>query len=78
MQTRFTFELPRAGWICLDVFDSRGKIISNLMNENKGAGRYTIVWNGRNARGEPVPSGLYIVRMTADRFSAHLKMNLIK
>lgn len=62
----------------LDIYDVRGKLVRNLINEVKSPGYYSIVWNGRADNGRALASGLYVYRFTSGRFSKQMKMILIK
>jgi flagellar hook assembly protein FlgD len=55
-----------------------GQIIRTLFNGEQSAGRYTVSWDGANASGDRVVSGLYLVRMEAGKFVAVRKMILAK
>jgi hypothetical protein len=41
-------------------------------------GKYSIVWNGLNQRGETVGAGMYLIRMVSGGFSDTRKMVLLK
>jgi hypothetical protein len=50
-----------------------GKEVATLVNENKTAGNYTMVFNGSN-----LSSGIYFYRLTAGNFSETKKLMVIK
>ena len=60
------FELNRRLKTQVDVYDSSGKLLSKLVNEEKAAGSYSISWDGKNLSGDTLADGLYYFRMTAD------------
>lgn len=61
------FTLARAGELRLSVHDVTGRCVVTLFAESRGAGRHLVTWDGRNAAGEALPSGLYLLRLeTAD------------
>ncbi len=60
------FELNRRLKTQVDVYDSSGKLLSKLVNEEKAAGSYSISWDGKNSSGDTLADGLYYFRMTAD------------
>jgi len=57
------FTMTNPGHASVEVFDLRGRVVARLLDGERGAGRQTVTWNGRNAAGAPVPSGSYYVRM---------------
>lgn len=62
---RVSFDLPGdPSTATLRVFDSSGALVRTLAEPGAArTGRNSILWDGRGARGKPVPSGLYIVRL---------------
>jgi len=50
--------------ITLIVYNLLGQEVARLVDEVKAPGRYTVIWNARNAAGKPVSSGVYLYRMT--------------
>jgi flagellar hook assembly protein FlgD len=42
------------------------------------AGRYTIVWDGKDEGGMIAPSGIYLYRISAADFHSSKKMTLMK
>ena len=44
----------------------------------KPVGLYKLKWNGINNSGQNVSSGIYILRMTAGKFSKSYKLMLMK
>jgi len=79
--TTISYELPEtvgALRVVMDVYNIRGQKVVTLVDELKDAGRYTVNWDGRDAGGRLVPSGVYFYRMTAGDFSAVRKMVILK
>jgi hypothetical protein len=76
--TYIRFDLPKASFVRLNIFDANGKMIRILKSERVAAGSHEIVWDGRNDSGEWVPSGLYFARMTANGETFTRKMLFIK
>jgi hypothetical protein len=76
--TQIRFELPKAALVTLAVYNSLGQEVRRLINAQKPAGYHTVVWNGRDQQGKPVPSGIYHYRIQAGDFVATKKMVLAK
>ena len=62
---------------------SKGHVVRHLDFGHQRAGVYqskarAAYWDGRNAQGEPVASGLYFYTLTAGDFSATQKMLIRK
>jgi hypothetical protein len=57
------YDLLMESEVRLRVYDLRGRLTAELPSGPSRVGPHTIPWDGRDARGEPVPSGLYFVRL---------------
>lgn len=64
-RTTIRFELAQAGRVELGIYDSRGRFVTRLLDEMRGAGQHDIQWNGLDAAGRAVSSGSYHVRVEA-------------
>jgi len=49
-----------------------------LVDETLPSGYGSVTWDGTDGNGNPVPSGVYFYRMTAEEFSKVRKMLLIR
>lgn len=76
--TTIPFELPEAGHVQMIVYDLLGRQVAELENRDFTAGRHVARWNGRNAAGENVASGVYVVRLNAGHFRAVRKLQLVR
>ncbi len=71
--TTIEFSIPEQSFVELKVYDVLGSEVSTLANDNYSAGKYKMVFNGNN-----LPTGFYIIRMTAGNFVQTRKMILLK
>jgi flagellar hook assembly protein FlgD len=62
----------------LKIYDILGREVVWLVDEQKVAGKYEVVWDGHNAGGEPVSSGIYIYRLQVGNKMKFKKMTLIR
>ncbi|MDZ7291419.1 MAG: T9SS type A sorting domain-containing protein [candidate division KSB1 bacterium] len=69
--TKIRFELPKSVRVSLKIYDMLGQEVAVLVDEEKPAGRYEVVW-------EPigVSSGVYLYRLQAGAFVQVKKMIL--
>lgn len=63
--TTIPFEISSSAFVTVNVYDLLGREIRSLINQEFSAGTYSVRWNGQNDNGQPMPSGMYFVRMTA-------------
>ena len=82
--TRISFSLPQAGAVTLTVFNLLGQQVATLANGPMGAGNHGVAWDGRDAAGRGVASGVYFYRIEVKGpdgggvYSAMRKMVLLK
>ena len=81
-ETWLPYQLATAGEVSMTIYDVRGSVVRYLHLGYQPAGIYerrsrAAYWDGRNAVGEPVASGVYFYTLTAGEFIATRKM-LIK
>jgi hypothetical protein len=76
--TEIGFSLPQAGHVRLSVHGLDGRMVAILWDGPKGAGKHTVQWNGLDARGRSVGSGVYYYRLEADGFNASKRMVLLR
>ncbi len=76
--TTIDFSIPVAGDVMLEVINVLGQRVTTLVSQDLAAGEYTVVWNGTNAAGVNVASGIYFYRLSAEGFATSKKMLLLR
>ena len=71
--TTISYDLSQDSPVNIAVYDIRGRVVSELVNESKAAGYYEVTWDGTD-----VASGTYLIRMTTDRYTNTQKVLLLK
>ena len=77
-ETAIRFQVPEQSVITLRIFDILGRVVATLVNEERPAGFYTTVWNGRDVAGQQVASGIYFYRIEAGSFVETKRMLLLR
>ena len=77
-KTTINYAIGKDGFVNLSVFDITGKFIKTLVHKNQSQGLHFSEWNGRDATGENVVSGIYLIKIEIDDFSQSRKMILLK
>ena len=82
-ETWIPYHLAKDADVTLHIYAVNGTLVRTLTLGHQPAGLYqsrsrAAYWNGRNALGEPVASGLYFYTLTAGDFSATRKMLIRK
>jgi hypothetical protein len=71
--TTINYDLPKESRVSLKVFDTLGREVATLVNEDQKAGYKSTVWNGAG-----LASGIYYYRLQAGDFTATRKLLLLK
>jgi flagellar hook assembly protein FlgD len=61
--TTIRFTQERAGPVRVRIFDLQGRLVTTLFKGEKGAGEHVLVWNGTDADGKAVGSGVYLINL---------------
>jgi len=78
-QTSIQYYLPESSPVSLCIFDMSGRSVRKLINsEIRGKGRHEIVWNGEDASGRQVATGVYFYRLETGSFHVTKRMTLLK
>ena len=77
-RTEINFVIPESTFVSLKVFDTVGKRVITLMDEEVGPGYHSRTWDGRDEEGQVVASGVYYYRLQAGDYSATKAMLLLK
>jgi hypothetical protein len=65
IRSALRFTLPRPGRARLDLFDVNGRLVRTLLDGALEAGDHTADFDGRDAHGARLVSGVYVVRLGA-------------
>lgn len=71
--TKIKFDISKAGFTSLTIFDITGKEVAKLVNQNLNTGTFEYDFRGQN-----LPSGIYFYKLETAGFTEVKKMTLIK
>jgi len=77
-KTTLRFSLPAAGPARLAIYDLSGRRLVTLVDERLEAGEHAVEWEGRDAAGTPLASGVYLARFEAAGVEDMRKLTLLK
>jgi hypothetical protein len=76
--TTIRYELPHASEVSLIIYDILGREVMRLVETTQSAVTYEAQWNGTDAPGRALPSGIYIARLTTLEYTKAIKLVLLK
>jgi methionine-rich copper-binding protein CopC len=76
--TQFVVGLPEAAHLEIAVYNVLGQKVATLVDEVRDPGYHTVLWNSTSQDGHSVSSGVYFVRMNAEKFTAVRNVMLMK
>jgi hypothetical protein len=79
-QTTLAFDVPGEGarQVKVAIYDVNGRLVRQLLEGAVDAGHHRLSWDGRNVRGVPARSGVYLYRITIDSFEQTGKLVLVQ
>jgi len=70
--------LPKPGEATLRIYNTAGQLVREVDTGQKNAGTHYLVWDGKNASGQRVTNGVYLVRLSAGSVSATQKVTILR
>ena len=77
-QTTISYQLSEAGMVQISIYDLKGERVRTLVNSHKPAGKYSVSWDGCDSRKVRLSTGVYLIKMKANEFSASRKVLLVQ
>lgn len=71
--TKIKFDIPKASFVSLKIYDMSGREIAKLVDGNLSASAYEFTFNASS-----LPSGVYFYRLQTDDFVNTMRMVLVK
>jgi YVTN family beta-propeller protein len=72
------YHLHEASEVSLSVYDAAGRLVAALDQGERDAGEHRATWSGVDPRGHDAATGVYFVRLEADRRTVTKKAVLLK
>ena len=77
-ETTISYDVVKTSTVRLSVYALTGQLVRTLVDGERPAGRYSVVWDGKDDAGRDAASGVYLCRMVAGEYSAVRKLLLMK
>jgi hypothetical protein len=76
--TTIEYALPKRGRVIVEIFNVLGQRVKTLVDRVESAGSHTVTWDGTNASGRSVSTGVYFYRLQVADYTRTKKMLLLK
>lgn len=76
--TVIEYSVPRKAHVAIKIYNILGRHVATLVNEDKPAGFYKVIWDGSDDCGHEVATGIYLYRFQAGSYVQTRKMMLLK
>lgn len=76
--TTLRFRLDEDAVVLLRIFDSQGRLVRTLLARSMAAGDHRVTWDGKNAKGQAVPNGVYHYLMETPREKASGRLTIVR
>jgi FG-GAP-like repeat/ASPIC and UnbV len=76
--TQLRFQTPTATDLSIDVYDLLGRKLATPLQGFFSAGIHTFNWQAQNQFGDPLPAGVYLIRLVSKEFVNQRKLVVIR
>jgi len=77
-ETTIRFNLPWEAPVKVEVFNDQGQLVTTLVNDLMGPGNFSVTWDGRDANGSEVASGVYLYKIESADLRLSKKVTFVK
>jgi hypothetical protein len=77
-RTTVSYTVPSRGHVSVAIYDPHGALVATLFNGERGAGAYSVNWDGRTGDAAVAASGIYFARIEHSSGTRTKKMVLLK
>src|SRR5690554_59833 len=77
-ETTIEFSLETRQRVKINIYNITGQQVKTIVDDVLDAGEHRIVWNSVGSNNKKLPSGIYLYRMTTDKYNDTRKMILLK
>jgi hypothetical protein len=71
-------DLPERSDVELRIYDVQGRLVETLVEQSLGAGRHTLLWDGRGSKGGAVSAGTFFADLRVGTTRIHRKLLLLR
>ncbi len=76
--TTISYNLPYQDKVTIGIYNIKGQLVKQLLDGSQPEGSYQVVWDGKDAHGRIVASGIYYSRIQACGKTLNKKMLMLK
>jgi hypothetical protein len=76
--TSIAFSVKEVGVVQLSIYNLHGQEVRTLINGQMNTGFHSVNWDGKDERGQTVPSGVYLYKLRVNGFAQTRKMTFMK
>jgi hypothetical protein len=76
--TVIRFDVLAASPVSVRIYDITGRLVRELAEGRFAIGTHTLAWDGRDSQGHAVPSGIYLTKMVAGKFTESKKVVVLR
>jgi hypothetical protein len=77
-ETQIKYQLKKASFVTLSIYNILGEKVRALVKEKQAGGLKTIIWDGRDEKGNELASGIYFYELKAGEVTQTKQMVLLK
>jgi outer membrane protein assembly factor BamB len=65
LATTIKYQVPIAAKVNICIYDLQGRLVNNLVDSQHNPGYYSVIWSGKNRKGQTLSSGMYFYQFRA-------------
>ena len=76
--TSIEYRIANNEHVNMTIYNALGNEVRVMVDESQSAGTYTVHWDGKDLKGQPVGSGFYFYRIESGEFTSTQKLLLMR
>jgi hypothetical protein len=76
--THLRYALAKAALVNVQIYNSRGQLVRTLSQQHAQPGYYNLIFDGKDASGRDLSSGVYLYRLKIGNYSTTNRILLLK